>query len=105
MSHHQKFPCQNQSKSFEAFLANHFTGSKPFHENQILPLFVKIQLNPVLTDFRGPTGFICYSRNSVITKIGKDQELVAVTGGIPLKAGPLERGSTVLCFCSLSVKF
>ena len=58
-------------------------------------------LNPASTDFRGPRNCICCRRNSVIANIGfkqnefKGQGKSFVIGGIPLKARPLERNSTI----------
>ena len=42
LSHHHKFSCQNQSKSFTAFLAYDFPRATHFPGNKILPWFVKI---------------------------------------------------------------
>ena len=70
-----------------------------------------IQLNPAPTDFRGPTIFFCYKRTSFIDNKGnkkltlKNHELTSVIGGIPLVAGPLERGLTVLRFGLSLVRF
>ena len=58
-----------------------------------------LQLNLTLTNFKGPTSFICYRRNSVIAKIGNkgkwDYELASAIGGTPLLVGPFEWGLTV----------
>ena len=60
-----------------------------------------IELTPALTDFKGPTIFICYRRISVIANIEikekffKGPKGIFVIGGNPLLAGPLERDSTV----------
>ena len=58
-----------------------------------------IELTPALTDFKGPTIFICYRRISVIANIEIKEKffkgLSSVIGGFPLLAGPLERDSTV----------
>ena len=58
-------------------------------------------------DFRGPTIFFCYRWISVIAnkgnkrnQLGLDHEFTTVKGGIPLVAGPLERGLTVSIFKS-----
>ena len=65
-----------------------------------------VQLNPALTDFRGPTICFCYRQTFVIVNKGtkklgcRDHEFASVIGGILLVAGPLERGSTVLSFVS-----
>ena len=67
----------------------------------ILKVLKQIQLNPALTDFKGPTNFICYKRNSVIANVRNKKKtiegtFVSITGGIPLVAGLLERGSAVV---------
>ena len=66
-----------------------------------------IELTPALTDFKGPTIFICYRRISVIAnieikeKLFKGPKKIFVMGAFPLLAGPLlmalERDSTVFC--------
>ena len=38
-----------------------------------------LQLNPALTDFRGPTNFICCRQNSVIANIRSTRKLVERT--------------------------
>ena len=43
MSQHQKFPCQNQSKSFAAFLEKPFPRAIHFSGYTNMPRFVKIQ--------------------------------------------------------------
>ena len=63
----------------------------------------KIQLAPALTDFRGPSKFICYKRTSVTANIKNEIELVEETKNYYLLqaensagSGLLAQGSTVL---------
>ena len=46
-----------------------------------------VQLTPALTDFKGPTIFLCYRRISVI--VNRDLRIVSGIGGFPLQVGPL----------------
>ena len=70
------------------------------HLNVLCSMF-NVQLNLALTNFRGPIIFFFYTQNSVIANKEKKCDLfertmnLHVIGGIPLVAGPLERGSTV----------
>ena len=52
---------------------------RPKTVGQILIILHKIQLHSALTDFRGPTNFFCYRRNSVIANIGDKRKLVMGT--------------------------
>ena len=57
----------------------------------------KLQLPPALTDFKGPTTFICYTRISFIANIESEEKLFkglklrrgSVIDGFPLLTGPL----------------
>ena len=53
----------------------------------------QIQLAPALTDFKGPTIFICYRRISIIAEIENKENIFK---GFPLLAGSLYRDSTVI---------
>ena len=46
---------------------------------QNINILAGIQLNPAPTDFKGPTNFICYRRNSVIANKGNKRKQVEGT--------------------------
>ena len=62
----------------------------------------KIQLTPALTDFKGPTIFICYRqiffivKIKILKKLFKELKISFVIGGFLLLAGPLQRDLTVV---------
>ena len=56
---------------------------------------MEVQRNPALTDFRGPTNFICNRRNSVLANYRKLAIGTNNEAEFFLEADPLERGSTV----------
>ena len=41
--------------------------------------YAHIQLNPALTDLKGPLKYVCYRRNSVIANIGNKRKQVEGT--------------------------